>query len=88
MLDSSVKGYRDIEKELNPYVRIRCISILDPKIHHQGIRIKVREMALVWNEKACRTALLFRRVRYYTRTLFWYKHKHLTFPLPCFMQQN
>ena len=45
-----------------------------------GIGIKGKEMALVWHEKASRTALQTGTVTLHT--LFWYRHTHMTFPPP------
>ena len=47
---------------------------------YQGIGIKGKEMALVWHEKASRTALQTGTVTLHT--LFWYRHTHMTFPPP------
>jgi len=47
---------------------------------YQGTGIKGKEMALVRQEKASRTALQTSTVNWHT--LFWYRHTHMTFPPP------
>ena len=63
-------------KYINKTGRLTSFLIKWSTLLAQGIGIKGREMALVWHEKASRT--LCRQVRYYTRTLFWYRHTHMT----------
>jgi len=44
----------------------------------QGIRIKRREMALVWHEKASRSALQTSPLSHMHNLAFWYRHNMTT----------
>ena len=61
----------DINK---PYFNIQSFQ----GYHVQGTRIKGMEMALVYHEKASRTALQTGSLSQTRRLLFWYRHTHMT----------